>query len=111
MARESLGEFEQLVLLAILRLGEEAYGVPIVDEIEARTGRTVSRPAVYIALRRLGSKGLVRSTLGEPTPEQGGRAKRFYRVERAGLDRLASARRDLLNMWDGIAPVLDRSGT
>jgi len=107
MARESLGEFEQLVLLAILRLEREAYGVPILEEIERRTDRSVSRPAVYIALRRLSAKEMVSSTLGEPTPEQGGRAKRFYQVEKAGLDALADSRRDLLNMWDGITPVLD----
>ena len=107
MARESLGEFEQLVLLAILRLDGEAYGVPIMEEIELRTGRSVSRPAVYIALRRLGNKGLVNSTLAAPTPEQGGRAKRYYRVQKAGLDLLADSRRDLLNMWDGLSPALD----
>ncbi len=106
MARESLGEFEQLVLLAILRLGGDAYGVPIVEEIESRTNRTVSRPAVYIALRRLGKKRLVSSDLAEPTPEQGGRAKTYYRVEKAGLALLTESRRDLLNMWDGLSPVL-----
>jgi DNA-binding PadR family transcriptional regulator len=107
MARESLGEFEQLVLLAILRLGDQAYGVPIVEEIELRTGRTVSRPAVYIALRRLGKKELVTSTLAAPTPEPGGRAKRYYRVQKAGLDMLTDSRRDLLSMWDGLSPVFD----
>ena len=107
MARESLGEFEQLVLLAIMRLDDQAYGVPIVEEIELRTGRAVSRPAVYIAHRRLGKKGMVNSTLAEPTPEPGGRAKRYYRVQKAGLDLLADSRRDLLNMWDGLSPVLD----
>ena len=107
MARESLGEFEQLVLLAILQLSDEAYGVSIVEEIERRTGRTVSRPAVYIALRRMGNKALVSSTLAQPTPEPGGRAKRYYRVQKAGLDLLADSRRDLLNMWDGLSPVLD----
>ena len=107
MARESLGEFEQLVLLAILRLDDQAYGVPIVEEIELRTGRSVSRPAVYIALRRLGKKGLVNSTLADPTPKPGGRAKRYYRVQKAGLGLLADSRRDLLNMWDGLSPVLD----
>ncbi len=107
MARESLGEFEQLVLLAILRLGDDAYGVPIVDEIEDRTNRSVSRPAVYIALRRLGKKRLVSSSLAEPTPAQGGRAKTYYRVEKAGLDLLADSRHDLLNMWQGLSPVLD----
>ena len=107
MARESLGEFEQLVLLAILRLGDDAYGIPVVEEIEAQTNRTVSRPAVYIALRRLGNKRLVSSTLAEPTPEQGGRAKTYYRVEKAGLTLLADSRQDLLNMWRGLSPVLD----
>jgi len=107
MARESMGEFEQLVLLAILQVGENAYGVPILEEIERRTGRSVSRPAVYIALRRLSAKKMVRSTLGDPTPEQGGRAKRYYQVEKAGLDQLADSRRHLLSMWDGIATVLD----
>ncbi len=106
MPRESLGEFEQLVLLAILRLGDDAYGVPIVDEIEDRTNRSVSRPAVYIALRRLGKKRLVSSSLAEPTPEQGGRAKTYYRVEKAGLALLTESRRDLLNMCDGLSPVL-----
>lgn len=109
MARESLGEFEQLVLLAILRLGDAAYGVPIVDEIEGRTGRTVSRPAVYIALRRLAKKGLVASTLAEPTPKPGGRAKRYYRVHQAGIQLLVEARRDLMSMWDGVSPALDES--
>jgi PadR family transcriptional regulator PadR len=107
MARESLGEFEQMVLLAILRLGDDAYGVPVVEEIEGRTNRTVSRPAVYIALRRLSKKRLVSSELAEPTPEQGGRAKTYYKVEKAGLDLLAESRRDLLNMWKGLSPVLD----
>ena len=109
MARESLGEFEQLVLLAIMRLGDVAYGVPIVDEIERRTSRAVSRPAVYIALRRLAKKGLVTSTLAAPTPEPGGRAKRYYRVQKAGIQQLVEARRDLLNMWDGVSPALDES--
>ena len=68
MARDALGDIEHLVLLALLRLGEHSYGVPILEEIATRTGRVVSRPAVYIALRRLESKGLVTSELGEATP-------------------------------------------
>ena len=108
MGRETLGEFEQLVLLAILRLGAEAYGVSIVDEIEDRTGREVSRAAVYIALRRLRQKGLVSSKLAAPTPEPGGRAKRFFRVEGAGVAQLAGTREALLNMWDGLQPMLDK---
>jgi DNA-binding PadR family transcriptional regulator len=108
MGRDALGEVEQLVLLAILRLGDEAYGVPIVEEILERTGRDVSRAAVYIALRRLRQKGLVSSWLADPEPVPGGRAKRYFRVEPAGIDRLAEARSTLLSMWDGLQPLLDK---
>jgi len=107
MGRESLGEFEQLVLLAIVRLGSEVYGVPVVAEIEARTGRSVSRAAVYIALRRLESKGLVTSRMADPTPERGGRAKRLFRMEPAGVASLRDARHALLSMWQDIEPVLE----
>lgn len=108
MGRDTLGEVEQLVLLAILRLGEEAYGVPIADEIVDRTGRDVSRAAVYIALRRLKQKGLVSSWLADPDPVPGGKAKRYFRVEPAGIDRLAEARSTLMNMWEGLQPMLDK---
>ncbi len=108
MARDILGEVEQLVLLAILRLGDEAYGVPIVEEILERTGRDVSRAAVYIALRRLKQKGLVSSWLADPEPVQGGKAKRYFRVETEGVDRLAEARSTLMSMWDGLQPMLDK---
>lgn len=108
MGRETLGEVEQLVLLAILRLGDGAYGVPIAEEILERTGREVSRAAVYIALRRLKQKGLVSSWLADPEPVQGGKAKRYFRVEPAGLDRLAEARSTLMNMWEGLQPMLDK---
>lgn len=107
MTRESLGDLEQLVLLATLRLGDRAYGVSIVDEIKERSRRLVSRAAVYIALRRLQRKGLLSSTLGEPTPERGGRAKRFFSVAPAGLARLSRSRGELLSMWDGLQEVLD----
>lgn len=105
MGKDSLGEFEQLVLLACLRLGEGAYTVAIVDEIEARTGRSSSHAAVYVALQRLEAKGLVRSWLGESTPERGGRAKRFFAVEPAALPMLRGARDQLLSMWDGVEPI------
>ena len=108
MGRETLGEVEQLVLLAILRLGDDAYGVPIAEEILERTGRDVSRAAVYIALRRLKQKGLVSSWLADPEPVQGGKAKRYFEVEPAGLDLLAEARSTLMNMWDGLQPMLDK---
>ena len=108
MPRETLGEVEQLVLLAILRLEDGAYGVPIAEENLERTGRDVSRAAVYIALRRLKQKGLVCSWLTDPEPVQGGKAKRYFRVEPDGLDRLAEARQTLQSMWDGLQPMLDK---
>jgi DNA-binding PadR family transcriptional regulator len=107
MGRESLGEFEQLVLLAILRLGSEAYGVPIVREIEDRTGRASSRAAVYIALKRLQVKGLVSSRMADPTPERGGRAKRYFKIEQAGIDLVRESRRALVSMWEDLEPILE----
>jgi DNA-binding PadR family transcriptional regulator len=87
MPPESLAEFELLVMLAAVRLGpENAYTVSIADDIKDRTGRSVRRANVYTALRRLEEKGLVRSRLGEPRPERGGRPPRLVTVERAGLE-------------------------
>ena len=110
MPRESLGHFEQLVLLAILHLtstGEdEVYGVPIVDEIERRTGRPVSRVAVYVALRRLEQKGLVNTWMGDPVAERGGKSRRCVEVTRAGLSSLREARRTIDRMWKGLDPSL-----
>ena len=86
MATESLGEFELLVMLAALRLGErEAYTVSIAGDIEQRTGRTVRRANVYTTLQRLETKGLVSTQLGDPRPERGGRPRRLVAVEPAGL--------------------------
>jgi DNA-binding PadR family transcriptional regulator len=102
MSRESLGEFEQLVLLAILQLDADAYGVPIVDEIQRRTGRAVAPAAVYITLRRLEQKGLVRSWKSDPTPEPGGKARRCVSVTRAGLASLRESRRVIDRMWQGL---------
>ena len=104
-----MGEFEHLVLLAALRLGHEAYGVPIIAEIEERTGREVSQAAAYLTLRRLEEKGWIASRVGEPTPERGGRAKRYFSLCEPGKRRLSVARNELLEMWDGVAPQLDRS--
>jgi DNA-binding PadR family transcriptional regulator len=84
MDRDHLGGFEHVVILALMRLGEGAYGVPVRQEIEARTGREVSIGAVYATLDRLEAKGYVKSRLGEPTPERGGRSKRFFRVTPQG---------------------------
>lgn len=96
---QALGEFEQLVLLAILHLDGDVYGVPIVEEIERRTGRSVSRAAVYVTLRRLEKRGLVTSWMSDPTPERGGKAKRCVRVEPPGKQILLDSRRALESMW------------
>ena len=106
MTHQGLGEFEQLVLLAILRLHGEAYGVPIVDEIERRTARRVSRAAVYVTLRRLEKKGLLSSWLSGPTAERGGKPRRCVRVEPEGVRLLRESRRVMDGMWEGLDPVL-----
>jgi len=109
MSRTDLGDMEHLVLLAILRLGTDAYGIPILDEVCARSGREVSRATVYVALKRLEQKGLVVSRLGESTPERGGRAKRYYRIKPAGLRALRESRAMFLDLWRDFESVLDRA--
>lgn len=106
--RNHPGEFEQLLLFALLRLGDDAYGVTIRREIERRTDRTVSIGAVYTALQRLEDRGLVRSHIGEPTPERGGRRKRFYALEPAGARALSASYRNLIEMSRGLEPELTR---
>ncbi len=105
--KSSLSDFELLVLLAVLRLGDRAYAVPIVDEIHHRTGRHPSRSAVYLTLRRLEESGLVTSEMGEPLPERGGKARRYVRLLPDGLRLVAEARAGLESMWEGLdlAPV------
>lgn len=105
MTKRSLGEFEQLVLLAILRIGDGAYAVPVIREIQTQTGRDASHAAVYIALRRLEEKDLVSSHLADPTPERGGRGKRYYAVCPAAITLLRESRDALLRMWDGLEIV------
>ena len=105
MPKRSLGEFEQLVLLAILRVGEGAYAVPVINEIEEQTDRSVSHAAVYIALRRLEEKGLVTSRLAEATSERGGRGKRYYQVDQSARELLQESRDALTKMWDGLELV------
>lgn len=102
----TLGGFEKLLLLAVLQLGERAYGAAIFDELAARTDRDSSPGAVYVALRRLETKGMVRSRSGEPTPERGGRAKKIYSMEPAGLEALREARREWNAMADGLDAAL-----
>jgi len=97
--RHYLGELELMILLTVVNLGEEAYGVPISREIESHLGRDVSLGSVYAALERLAAKGLVASRLGDPTPERGGKARRYFRVTKAGLRQLQETRRVLQQMW------------
>lgn len=106
--RAHLGEFEFMVLLVVLSLGEGAYGVPIAREIEKETRREVGIASVYAALDRLQRKGLVSSTLGEPTPERGGRAKRYFQVTGLGLRQMRQTRRTLVGLWSHL-PQLERS--
>ena len=100
-------------MLAILHLGDEedreVYGVPIVDEIARRTGRPVSRVAVYIALRRLERRGLVHTWMGAPVAERGGKARRCVKVTHSGLNALQGAREALTRMWAGLDPNLERN--
>jgi DNA-binding PadR family transcriptional regulator len=98
----SLGEFEQIVLLAVLRLGDAAYGVTILAEIAAKTGRNPSPGALYTTLHRMEDKGLVTFRDGSPTPERGGRAKRFVTVTREGRNALASAQSAYRSLLEGL---------
>jgi PadR family transcriptional regulator PadR len=100
--REFLGGFEQLVLLALIRLGDQAYGVPIAEAIEESSGREVALGSVYITLDRLEAKGLVSSRLGEPTAERGGRAKTYFHVTARGLREARQAQRTLIKLWNGV---------
>ena len=94
-----------MVLLAIAHLREDAYGIPIVEEIERRTGRSVARAAVYITLRRLEEKGFVASWMGEPTPERGGKARRHVKLKADGAKALRESRRAAERMWQGLDPA------
>ena len=103
MARGTyLGEFELMALLALIRLGEDAYGVPICHEIEKRSGREAALGSVYAALERLQEKGLVTSRLGESTAVRGGRAKRYFRITAQGLREVRQTQRALVNLWRGL---------
>jgi PadR family transcriptional regulator PadR len=101
---EPPAEFEQLVLLAVLRLGDAAYAVPIRDEIQARTGRASARGAVYATLERLEDKRYLESWLGEPIAERGGRPRRYYRVKPAAARALEESWAALQRMWQGLEP-------
>ena len=100
--RDYLGEFEHIVLLALLRLEDRAYGVTVRQEIEFRTRREVSIGAIYATLDRLEAKGYVKSRLGDPTPERGGRSKRFFRVTAKGVTAVNQTHRALQSMTEGL---------
>ncbi len=100
--RHFIGEFEEIVLLTVMLLGEEAYGVGIKKEIEQRLERKVSIGALHTALQRMTDKGLVESLLGEATAERGGKRKRFFTVTEAGVSMLERAKQGRMKMWQSI---------
>lgn len=108
-SRDYLGEFEHIVLLAVLRLDDEAYGVTVRREIEERTKREVSIGAIYATLDRLEAKGYVRSRVGEPTPERGGRSKRYFRVTAQGVSAVNRTHRALHSLTEGLELLRSRS--
>jgi DNA-binding PadR family transcriptional regulator len=104
----NLGEFEQVVLLAVLRVGDDAYAIPVREEIRLRARRDVARGALYTALERLEEKGLLSSHMSEPRPERGGRARRYFTVTGRGLSALRSSRRAMLDLWRGLETTLEK---
>ena len=102
MERQFLTDFELIILLAALRIGDTAYGVSIANEIEKTARRTVLLAAIYTALDRLEENGLVSSSYGDPTPERGGRAKRFFKVTPRGLKAVKETQRSFVALWTGI---------
>jgi DNA-binding PadR family transcriptional regulator len=105
---EALGEFEQVLLFALVRLGDEAWGRTIRREIEARTGRSVSPGAIYTAMDRLEQRGLVSSVVEAPTPGRGSRRRKVYRLESAGARALADSYGRIRRMAEGVRAQLDR---
>lgn len=108
MARHLLTDFELMILLAVLRTGDEAYGVRIAREIEAITGRRVMLGAAYAALERLENNGLASSSTGTATPERGGRAKRFFRVTPRGLRAVKETQTALAAMWRDLPQLKEK---
>jgi DNA-binding PadR family transcriptional regulator len=102
-----LGEFEQLLLLAIMQCGEDAYTVPVRQMLAERTGRRVARGAVHTSLDRLETKGLLTSRMGEPLAVRGGRARRYYQLTPSGLVALRAARAAMATLSSGLESMLD----
>jgi len=105
--RSFLGEFEHMLLAAVIRLGEDAYGASILTEIEKQAGRRVPSGSLYVTLDRLERKGLIRSHTGDPEPGRGGRPKRFVRITPEGLRAVREVREALLSLWAGIEGRLE----
>lgn len=105
--RPYLTEFEQLVLLSVLRLGGDAHGATIRRDLEETAHRPVSIPTIYVALSRLEQRGFVRSWMSDPTPVRGGKSKKHYELESEGVAALKSAKATLERMWEGVGGVLD----
>jgi DNA-binding PadR family transcriptional regulator len=101
-----LGAFEQYVLLAVLHLGAEAYGVRISDEITRRSGRDVSRGSLYVTFDRLEAKGLIVSEYGDGSDKRGGRRRRYVSLTPTGVEALRGAREELMRLWEGLEGVL-----
>jgi DNA-binding PadR family transcriptional regulator len=108
MGRETLGNFEHQILLTVLRLGGEAYSVPVVEELEERTGREVSQAAVFIVLRRLEKKGLVKSRLDDQSSKKTGRIRCYFKLTSLAMRRLKESRREMVRLWEGVETVLDK---
>ena len=104
-----LGELEQMILLAILRLGDDAYGMSIREELETRVGRELTRSAAYITLERLTKKGYLATRMGDPSPERGGRAKRYYEVTPSGREALRESGQALMRLWAGQEALLEEA--
>ena len=109
MGAKHIGELEQMVLLAISRLGSDAYGMSVLRELQTRADRVVSRGALYLVLERMVQKGYLTACLGEPTPGRGGRAKRFFELTEAGKEALRVSGRSLRALWDGMEFLLEDS--
>jgi PadR family transcriptional regulator PadR len=108
MPRHLLTDFELMILLATLRIGDEAYGAQIAREIERTSGRRVLLGAAYAALDRLERNELVTSTVGSPTPERGGRAKRFFRVTPRGIRAVKETRQALVALWQDLPQLKEK---
>ena len=106
--RDYLGHLELMVMLVLIRLGEKAYGIPIAHEIETKGGREISLGSIYATLDRLETKGLVSSELGEPTPERGGRAKKYFSVTAKGVREVRETQRVLKELWHGLRQLEGR---